>query len=873
MNKQSFYNGYTYVDTMNREATQYFIELTHEKYKKSVGQHFGKSIKGIFTDEPHRGSLMDGFGIQNEHGEWHAPWTPQLFDAFQHKFGYDLVSKLPELFLWPNGHNVSQVKWHYTELLQTLFIENFAKPIQAWCNENNLILTGHVLHEDNLTAQVVPHGSVMRFYEHMEYPGVDVLTEGNVNFWIAKQLSSAARQLGKKWLLSELYGCTGWQMSLEGHKAVGIWQTLFGINLRCHHLSWYTMEGESKRDFPASISHQSAWWKDYDYVETFFSRLGVIMTHGQAQCEILVLNPVESVWCQIYPGWSKKLAVQSPEVKRLEKIYADTFHWISGAQMDFDYGDEEMLGRLACIQYNKAGQPILKFGEATYSTVVITGMLTIRSTTLQLLQQFVDAGGKVIFAGEPPAYVDALPNQLAANLASQASQIPMNPSILIDTLQHSIHQSISVRDSRTGDTIHDIYCQVRTDEHQTYVVLLNVNRNVGYEHVSISIQAQGVLEEWRCDTGERWRIKTEHDGNAMQLYADFPPNGEHVFVIVHETDTTIPVVFAGENLTEIVMDGPYAYSLHEPNVCVLDFASFQFQDGVWQAEQEILKVDQAIRQQLGLPYRGGEMIQPWFANQFAPNHFEPLGKLRLRFGFHVQALPEEPIHLVIERPERYVISLNGHLILKPEKPDYWVDQVFKKIAIPLDALKMGENTIELETQFHQGVDLEAIYLIGSFGVRLSGTQKMIDLLPMHLFAGDIAGQGLPFYSGTLSYHISGEQMKAYDSENVSYHLLFSEFAGAAVKVSSANSPAKVIAWQPYEADITTEVLAQKDIEVQLVLTRRNTFGPLHLVPTLVQAYGPDHYITEGEHYSDSYALVQAGLMTQPRMVIRTLTNL
>jgi hypothetical protein len=116
-------------------------------------------------------------------------------------------------------------------------------------------------------------------------------------------------------------------------------------------------------------------------------------------------------------------------------------------------------------------------------------------------------------------------------------------------------------------------------------------------------------------------------------------------------------------------------------------------------------------------------------------------------------------------------------------------------------------------------------------------------------------------------------MKAYDSENVSYHLLFSEFAGAAVKVSSANSPAKVIAWQPYEADITTEVLAQKDIEVQLVLTRRNTFGPLHLVPTLVQAYGPDHYITEGEHYSDSYALVQAGLMTQPRMVIRTLTNL
>ena len=30
----------------------------------------GKNIVGVFTDEPHRGSLMCGFAIDNENGEF-----------------------------------------------------------------------------------------------------------------------------------------------------------------------------------------------------------------------------------------------------------------------------------------------------------------------------------------------------------------------------------------------------------------------------------------------------------------------------------------------------------------------------------------------------------------------------------------------------------------------------------------------------------------------------------------------------------------------------------------------------------------------------------------------------------------------------------
>lgn len=190
-------------------------------------------------------------------------------------------------------------------------------------------------------------------------------------------------------------------MNFESHKAVGDWQALFGINLRCQHLSWYSMQGEAKRDYPASIFHQSAWYKEYHYVEDYFSRLNVILAQGKPVCDLLVLNPVESTWCHIYPGWSKSLSTEDPDNARIEKIYADLFHMLCGSRIDFDYGDEEMLSRLYSIEKTPDGA-VLHVGQASYKTVLAAGMLTIRSSTLKILKEFMEAGGKVVFAGEIP---------------------------------------------------------------------------------------------------------------------------------------------------------------------------------------------------------------------------------------------------------------------------------------------------------------------------------------------------------------------------------------------------------------------------------------------------------------------------------------
>ena len=93
-----------------------------------------------------------------------------------------------------------------------------------WCEKNKLCLTGHILHEDNLACQVTMCGSIMRFFEYMSYPGMDNLGSESTFYTVPELVSSAAKQLGRKNTLDELYGCTGWHMNLSDYKRIGDWQ-------------------------------------------------------------------------------------------------------------------------------------------------------------------------------------------------------------------------------------------------------------------------------------------------------------------------------------------------------------------------------------------------------------------------------------------------------------------------------------------------------------------------------------------------------------------------------------------------------------------------------------------------------------------------
>ncbi|MHC4890241.1 MAG: hypothetical protein ACYTEO_12365 [Planctomycetota bacterium] len=48
-----WFGGKYYVDLLAPGVTEKFIEITLDAYRRELGEHFGKRLPGVFTDEPH----------------------------------------------------------------------------------------------------------------------------------------------------------------------------------------------------------------------------------------------------------------------------------------------------------------------------------------------------------------------------------------------------------------------------------------------------------------------------------------------------------------------------------------------------------------------------------------------------------------------------------------------------------------------------------------------------------------------------------------------------------------------------------------------------------------------------------------------------
>ena len=204
-----WHNDAGYADTMNAEAIDEFIAATHQAYADRYAGDFGGLVPAIFTDEPnYYHPYRDGLTSQQR--QCLGPWTAELPREFIARRGYDLRDRLPELFFDRPGETFSKVRHDYYRTLTELFVENFTARIGQWCDRQGIALTGHLLSEGRLSGQVSVIGAAMPHYPHMHWPGIDVLCDQTDELLTAKQCSSVAAQLAKPRVLSELYGCTGW---------------------------------------------------------------------------------------------------------------------------------------------------------------------------------------------------------------------------------------------------------------------------------------------------------------------------------------------------------------------------------------------------------------------------------------------------------------------------------------------------------------------------------------------------------------------------------------------------------------------------------------------------------------------------------------
>jgi hypothetical protein len=844
-----WFNDDAYSDNLNPDSVAAFIDITYEAYRKEVGAQFGKAVPGIFTDEPN---------IASEHApesqRRFLPWTDGLAEMFRKRRGYDLLGVLPWLFF--EGEKAAKTRHDFWYTVSQRFTEAYSKQLGEWCEKNGLAFTGHFLNEQEMGTGIHRGGAIMPHYRYQQVPGIDMLTEQNREFLTIKQCTSVANQFGRRRVLSETYGCSGWEFTFEGQKWNGDWQYVLGVNLRCQHLALYSLRGCRKRDFPPAFNYNTTWWKYNGVVEDYFARVGRVLSEGSAVRDVLLLHPVATGWSMLGEGQASVEAVNDYAERLNDFVQA-----LLATHYDFDFGDEQILSSDA-----QAANGQVTVGRARYKALVIPPETrTLLASTVRLLKAYLDGGGKMILVGEPPDWVEAAPADELRSLWRHPGVVHLADATgLSAALEQILPRRVSLVTSHGQQAARLLYMQRALDDGRTAYFIVNNDRFSGYP-LEVALEGTGRLEEWDALTGAIRGIPAVKKDGRLHFNAGFGPAGSRLYVVdprgtpARENQLDFRAgswkEHPGETVRYIGPSTPFTRS--DPNLLTLDVCQYRLGDGAWSGKMEVWRAQDEARKVLGmrpnyyngLPQRYRWALQP---------HPRDGTLLELRFNFTVRDVPQNPVFLVLEAAERFTVQLNGKAA--PMKVDGWyLDQAFHKIRLP--GLQVGENSLVLSCAYTNYMEIEDCFLLGDFGVSLA---REIISEPERLQFCDWVGQGYPHYAGSMVYH---GQISYEAGQRVQVFL--SEWSGTDVAVTVNSALAGHIPWQSANGlDVTAFMKpGENQIDIEVVASPRNMLGPLHRAPQHEPWTDWRSFRRTDESFTPDYVFWPWGLTGQIRVVL------
>lgn len=849
-----WYNNQTYVDTLNKDAMDAFIRITHERYKEAVGAEFDGAVPAIFTDEP-QFERKETLKFALEDGEVTLPWTADVPETYAAAYdGADITETIPEL-IWelPEG-KISQARYRFHDHIAERFACAFADNIGEWCRNNQIYLTGHVMEEHCLIAQTHSTGDTMRSYRSFGIPGIDMLCDA-YEFSTLKQVQSAVNQFGSEAQLSEIYGVTNWDFDFRGHKFQGDWQAALGVSVRVPHLAFLSMEGEAKRDYPASIGYQSPWYREYKYVEDHFARINTAMVRGEPLVNVAVVHPVESYWLHWGP------ARETAEIRnRMETNFQNITSWLLFANIDFDYLCESLLPQ----QYDEAATAAdakLHIGKMAYRTVIVPACETLRSTTVRALAAFREHGGRLIFLGACPRYIDAVPDtegELRA-LYERSCAMPFEKDALVCALYDDRDLEISGADN--------LFYRLRKDGDDRWLFLAHGLKPADKDRPNrqnIRIDLWGLYTPVLYDT---------QDGSIREIpyEADETAGITKINAVLYDYDSLLlrlrPYSAAAKPCCGVYdkwqasrrvkssfpLSQSVPCSFSEPNVLLLDLCRYAFDDGAYQPEEEILRIDNRFRELLGWPCRQGYYAQPWTVAEEKPEHI-----LKLEFTFESAAEIKGAL-LAAEHAETLRISLNGNPV-RPEITGYFTDESIKTIRLP--EIRIGTNVLEAELPFAKRIGAEWFYLLGNFDVSLRGTKKLLLPRASRKEFKSLTLQGMPFYGANATYEA---EFTLEEPADISVSV--PKYRGSLIKVSVDAAIRGILAYSPYRLQIPGLSAGRHTISLELFGNRYNSFGSLHNADQETRWIDAMVWRTEGSRWTYDYRVRDFGILSPPEIEI------
>ena len=840
-----------YIDALNPESTQRFIELTHERYKNAVGDEFGTVVPGFYTDEP----AMHYFQVGTDN--FIVPWSSRMFKIFRERNGYSLKPYLPALYA-NMGKETTKIRYDFWRALSDQYDEHYYGALRKWCEANNVLFTGHILFENWLRGHARCEGNVIKHLKNMHMTGVDHLypkigsADEPGEHVELKMASSAAHHFGSKRLLCESMGGTHWDCSLERMKWIANWEYSLGVNLFNNHGYHYSIEGERKRDWPPSQFYHHTWWKYYDQFTTYMARLGLVLTGGRHVAKILVLYPINSIWTNYIPQYRNQIS---------ELIESD-FNYLTDALLrlhyDFDYVDEEVLAE-ATLSHGE-----IHIADESYSMMILPPITHMKKSTLDLMKHFVVQGGKVLANNLLP--VEILEANDSGDVLPVQDIFGVNPRKLLEnfekgtnpdkiqTLENNVMiiQGTGLEKGRRDDDLktvlekcltpdirishpHVFYLHRIKDGQHIYFLVNTLQKDIG--DVTIDLEVTGIPELWNPDKGEAVPLYVyDIKEGRLQFKLSFAAS-ETCFVMIREghvsshiSDTNLIVESSDNHSVKGYLPNntkdPYVMVKHDghkkkfsipgkqalPPINFPEIMHYHIEDDntllVKEWKMKVVSPDnlnEAYDQpdindedwltvspgswELQLPYERDEETYPQV--------------VWYRARFRIQDMPTRSSLLIDGfSGSSHRLFLNGKEVTDKGKRSF-LDAEIREVDI-YPYVKPGENLIAVQLIVQRRTDglLDMLKVTGDFGLSEKGGVCSIVKAAKTINAGDWCLQDYPYYSGTVIYSVSLNIPDEYCHDKLFLDVNCGEDV---LELEVNESDSIIVPWHPYRVDISSLV--------------------------------------------------------------------
>ena len=756
-------------DILNENVVAQFLTETHEKYARRYGEKLSEKLAGIFTDEP-------------QFYRWGVPYTRIMPKEFQKRYGEDVLDSIGLLFVEKEGYRTFRYRYWLT--MHRLMLDSFGKKIYNWCEEQGIQFTGHYVEEQNLTGQMSCCAGVMPFYKYMHMPGIDWLNRSVGNKLSTRQIASVARQYGKKQVLTETYGCCGWDVTPAELKMYGDYQYIGGVNRTCQHLIPYAEHGQRKRDYPSHFSHINPWIQEYfkDFND-YFTRLGYLLANSREEVHIAMLHPMRSAYFDY-----KDLDVQPGKgLEKLEKLFHKQLDMLAAEQIPYHFLDETLLEEDGFVKGDQIG-----CGLCEYDVLIVPACYTMGRCTEQLIREYVKNGGRILLLGDKPGYLEGEPFDypyLTSNITYDELKeaLPYSLQEPVDGVHSSLHQ---------GEKGQFLFVQNYSQEPKTVKYCLK-NGKTSFEKWDLSsLTSKNISTEVCLKTGE----------SCILCFSDSPVTARKEKAVLH--------LSGAAEITSIT-----------ENYLPLDMVQYSADGKNYSREMPCMGVFHQLLQQR---YEGDLYLRHTFFIQEKPSRMRVIAEDRDSGSLLINGSAvtlTQPWHRQAE-----FVTGDISAFIREGKNEIVRKMHFYQGENVYYAL-FGEGVTEtLLNCLSYDTEIEPLYLAGEFSVSvgqiergskpgvLLGSEFSIGEMPRKV--ENLITGGYPFFAGTVCL----KRTVTLEDPNV-----ILEFSGRfqAMKVWVNGKPAGRMLFDN-RLDISQFTQAgENEIVLELIVSNRNLFGPHH----------------------------------------------